>query len=201
MESKSDTHSHLYSLSLNSLTRCQHGLIKGYLVNMDNCFNEVFSLFDPLNSEFFPGNRIIDIFSNCFSFHLFSKYKDQHFKSCIQQLNNLAIESSSTSSNTLIVMNTSVKSNITIFITYIHIYNKPIIKTLHHTINVTSTEAKLFTIRCDINQVIYLHNISKIIVVTDSIHVARKIFDPLSHPFQKYVAIILKDLREFFSHY
>jgi len=36
---------------------------------MDNRFNKVFSSFDPYNSEFSPGSRIIDIFSSCFSFH------------------------------------------------------------------------------------------------------------------------------------
>jgi len=76
MENKSNMPSQQHSLSLNSLTKHQHELIKGYLVNMDNHFNEVFPLFDPLNPEFSPGNRIIDIFSSCFSFHLFSKHKD-----------------------------------------------------------------------------------------------------------------------------
>ena len=33
------------------------------------------------------------------------------------------------------------------------------------------------------------------------IHVVRKIFDPLSHPLQKQAALILNDLRDFFSHH
>ena len=118
---------------------------------MDNHFNEIFSSFDPLNPEFSLDNRIIDIFSNYFSFHLFSKYKDQYFKLHIQQLNNLAIELLNSPSNTLIVIDTSVRNNIATSITYIHIQNKPIIKTLYHTINVTSTEAELFAIKCGIN--------------------------------------------------
>ena len=48
-------------------------------------------------------------------------------------------------------MDASVKNNITTSIAYIHIYNKPITKTLYHTLNVTSTEAELFAIRCGIN--------------------------------------------------
>ena len=31
---------------------------------MDNRYNEVFPLFDPINPEFFPGSRIIDIFTS-----------------------------------------------------------------------------------------------------------------------------------------
>jgi len=165
---------------------------------MNNHFNEVFPSFDPLNSEFSPGDRIIDCFPNCFSFHLFNKSKDQHFKSYIQQLDNLAIESSNTLSNALVVTNASVKNNVASSITHVHIHNKPIIKMLHHTSNIMSIEAEFFAIRCGINQATHLHSILKIIVVIDSIYTAKKIFDPLSHPLQKHAAFILKDLREFF---
>ena len=98
-------------------------------------------------------------------------------------------------------MDASVKSNVTTSITHIYVHNKPIIKMLHHAINVMSTKAELFAIRCGINQAIHLNNISKIIVIMNSIHMAKKIFDPSSHSFQKYMAVILKDLREFFSHH
>jgi len=76
MENKSNMLSQQHSLS-----KCQYELIKNHLVDMDNCFNEVFSLFDPLNPEISLGSKIIDIFSNHFSFHFFSKHKDQNFKS------------------------------------------------------------------------------------------------------------------------
>ena len=45
MENKSNTLSQQHSLLLNSLTKYQHELIKGHLVNMDNYFNEVFPSF------------------------------------------------------------------------------------------------------------------------------------------------------------
>ena len=53
---------------------------------------------------------------------------------------------------TIIVSNTSIKNQVTISIAHIHIHNKPIIKILHHSINITSNEAELFTIRYSINQ-------------------------------------------------
>jgi len=166
---------------------------------MENQFNKVFHFFNPLNPEFKPGNRIIDCFSNRFFFHLFRKNLDCLSKSHIQQLNNLAIESSNTPSNTLVVMDASVKNNVALSIIHIHIHNKLIIKMLHHAVNVTSTEAEFFTIRYGINQAVHLQDISKIIVVTNSIHMARKIFNPSSHPLQKQVALILNDLRVFFN--
>ena len=57
-----------------------YNLIKGHLVDMDNWFNEVFPFFNPLNPEFRPDNRIIDYFSNHFSFYLYNKKSDNLFK-------------------------------------------------------------------------------------------------------------------------
>ena len=73
------SHPHHHLLLLNSLTKYQRGLIKGHIINMDNRFNEIFPSFDPLNPEFCPGNRIIDNFSNHFSFHLFAKSSNRSF--------------------------------------------------------------------------------------------------------------------------
>jgi len=71
-------------------------------------------------------------------------------------------------------------------------------KTLHHALNITSTEAELVAIRCSINQATNHDFISTVIIITDSIHVARKIFDPSPHPYQKHVVSILKELCFFF---
>ena len=53
-----------HSASLDSLTSCQPSLIKSHLVDMDNRFNEIFSSFTLLHSEFSPGHRVIDNFSD-----------------------------------------------------------------------------------------------------------------------------------------
>jgi len=45
------------------------------------------------------------------------------------------------------------------------------------------TEAKLFAIRCGINQATNLNGINEIIVITDSIHATKRIFNPLLHSF------------------
>ena len=81
----------------------------------------------------------------------------------------------------MIVTDTSIKSQVTTLISCIHSYNRPIIKIVHHAINIMTTKAELCAIRCDINQAIHLSNINKIFVITDSIHAARRIFDLLSY--------------------
>jgi len=40
-----------------------------------------------------------------------------------------------------------------------------------------TTEAELFAIRCGINQATQIPGTSRIIIVTDTLHVARRIFD------------------------
>jgi len=84
-------------------------------------------------------------------------------------------------------------------ISHVHIHNKPVIKMIHDVVNVTTTEAKLFAIRYSINQATTLSGIANIVVLMNSIHAARRIFDSLLHLFQIYVAAILAKLRIFFS--
>jgi len=201
MEPKSVTLSKPHTLSLGSLSKQQHKLIKCLVVNMDNHFNKVSPSFDLFNSEFVPGCRVIDIFPNRFSFHLFSKCNEDNFKSQIHQLDGLTIKFLSNLSHALIIIDASIKNNIATSISHVHIHNKPLTKTLHHIVHIMSIKAELFAIRCGINQATNSTCISKIIIITNLIHAVKKIFNPSSHPLQDHVAIILKELRIFFSHH
>ena len=84
-------------------------------------------------------------------------------------------------------------------ISHIHSHNNLIIKTIHCAINITTTEAKFFKIRCSINQAIGISNINCIFVITDSLHAAKQIFDSSSHPYQIQFVAIFHKLREFFK--
>ena len=103
------------------------------------------------------------------------------------------------SSYALVITDASIKNNVTTSIAYIHIYNRPIVKILHYVMNITNTEAKLFTIRCDINQATNTQEILKIIVVTNLIHSVKRIFDSLLYLFQLHSVFILSKLRKFFT--
>jgi len=132
--------------------------------------------------EFFPGSRIINNFPDHFSFNLSNK-KEKNNTIRFQQLDNLVLESSSSLSTAIIVMDTSIKNDIATSISHVYLANHPMTKTVHHVTFVTSTEAKLFAIRCGINQACNKENISKIIVITNSIHTAKKIFNATSHSY------------------
>ena len=68
-----------------------------------------------------------------------------------------------------------------------------------HVAFVTSAEAELFAIRYSINQASTKKSIFKIIVITDSIYMAKNIFNPMFHPLQIHAVAILEELRHFFS--
>ena len=84
-------------------------------------------------------------------------------------------------------------------ILYIHLANHLLTKTIYHVAFVTSTEAELFVIKCGINHTYIKENVFKIIVITDSIHVAIKIFNTALHPYQSHAVAILSKLRHFFA--
>ena len=117
----------------------------------------------------------------------------------MQQLDEMTLQSSSSPNSAIIITDISVKNDIATSISHIYILNHPLIKTVHHAAYVTSTEAELFAIRCGINQACSKNNISKIIVITDSIHATKKIFESSPHPYQLYTTSILQELRRFFA--
>jgi len=157
----------------------------------------MFPSFSPTHPELSLGLRIIDTFSDHFSFNSCNEEKKD--KLHLQQLDSVVIESSLSQSIAIVTMDASIKNNVATSILHMHISNHPFIKTLHHAAFVTSAEAELFAIRCGINQALSKENISKIIVFIDSIHVAKKIFDLSSHPLQIHAVAILNELWQFFS--
>jgi len=168
-------------------------------VDIDNRFNEVFPSFSFFNYKFSSGNRLKDIFSKHFLFHFLNKKCDSSIKSHLHKLKEITLQASSDLLTVIVVLDASIKKHIVTSIAYIHVHGSPVVKTIHHAVNITSTEAELFIIRCCINQATHLLNIKRIIIISDSIHVAKRIFNSLSHPYQIYSVAISCKLREFFK--
>ena len=177
---------------IGSLTNRQRNLTKGHLIDFLNKALGIFPSFSPLNPEFSPGLCIMDEFSNRFCFNLVNK--KEKYKTHAQELDDMVLSNSSSPQSALVIMDASIKHNIATLISHIHIVNCSLTKTVHHALFVTSTEAELFAIRCSINQACSSDSVSKIIVITNSIHAAKKIFDNESHPYQLHSAAILSKL-------
>ena len=68
---------HHHSVSFKSLTSCQRLNVKGHLVDSNNKAYEIFPSFSPLYLELSLSSRIIDNFSDCFSFNLSIRKKNK----------------------------------------------------------------------------------------------------------------------------
>ena len=184
---------------IGSLTNRQRILTKGYLIDSYNKSHRIFPSFSPLSIEFSPGNHIIDNFSNQFSFNLVNRKEKTKVNNHALELDKIVLQTSSLPHTALVITDASIKNDIATSILHIHLMNSPLTKTVHHALFVTSTKAELFAIRCGINQACSKDNVSKIIIITDSIHATKKIFDSDSYPYQLYSIAILYELQEFFN--
>ena len=171
LKSRYSTTNNNHCLLLKRLTLKQQLSIKGPIVDANDRLNGIFNYFNPFSCEFSLENRLINIFSSCFYFHLLYRKNIKSKKSHICKLDKLILQVSVNPRIAIITSDISIKNQVAISITHIHIYNNSVIKMLYHTINVTSTKAKLFVIRCGWNQATQL-NIEYIIVIMDSIHTA-----------------------------
>jgi len=168
--------------------------LKSPLIDINNKYNKFFSSFSFFNEEFKPENNLVDIFPDRFSFYSCLSNIQKHIKN----LDEIIFRVLTDSFSTIIVSDASIKNQVATSILHIHSFNKPIIKTLHRAINITTAEAKLFTIQCGINQAVANSNTNYIVVITDSLHITKKIFDSSAHPYQIHLAMISIELREFF---
>ena len=112
------------------------------------------------------------------------------------KLEDITLQALSDLLTVVVVSDTSIKNHVTTSIAHVHVYGSLVIKTIHHTVNIMSTKAKLFVIRCDINQASHLLNTKRIVVISDSIHMAKIVFDSSVHPYQIYSADISYKLRK-----
>ena len=131
----------------------------------NNYLNEIFSFFNSLNREFSPSFHLVDTFLDCFSIHSVNQ-KDVNAKITYYNKLNSIYENSLIDQNTiLIISDASVKNNVATLVSHIHRGQDIIAKTIHYVMNVTSTEAELFAIRCSINHTTQIQDIIHIIIV------------------------------------
>ena len=148
-----------YHLSIEKLTSKQRLKVKGPIIDVNNRLNGVFNSFNPFNNKFSPRNRLIDMFPSWFSFYPSDRKSVEIQKSHLCKLNKIIFNASNDPKTVIVISDASIKNHVITSIAYVHMYNSPVIKTIHHTINVTSTEVELFIIRCGLIQVIQLTNI------------------------------------------
>jgi len=171
-------------LPLNNLTSKQHIKINSAVVDSNNCLNSIFPSFDSFHKELSSGFHLVDNFSNCFSFHIVN-CKDENIKNAHTcKLNKIFEDFCWDSKTVIIISDVNIKNSVATSILHIYSGSNIQAKTIHYTINITSTKAELFTIRYGINQAVQVQDVTYIIVITNAIHSTRRIFESLPHSYQ-----------------
>jgi len=189
----------LYIIWLSCLTSKQCLKVKSSIVDINNHLNQVFSVFDNLNKELSLEFYLMDTFSDCFSFHTVNCKNSKVRTTYQNKLKNIYSDSTNYHDIVLIISNASVKNNIATLVSYIQRKHKIIMKTVHHAINVTFTETKLFAVRYNISQAFQILGITHIVIVTNTIPAAKRIFDMFLHLYQPHSIVIFSNLRRFFN--
>ena len=163
----------LHQLSLRNLTSKQYQKLKSSIVDSSNYLNGLFSLLNNLYKELLSGFQLVDNFSDHFSFHTVNYKNKDTINTHIHNLDKIFKDSCSDPETVIVISYASIKNKVATSILHIHSNYNICAKIIHHTVNVTSTEAELFAIRCGINQVIQVQNTTHIIVITNAIYAAR----------------------------
>jgi len=102
----------------------------------------------------------VDNFSSYFSFHQADHSDNETKATHLCKLNDIVLnilfysKSIIVTKSIIVIADASIENNVTTSIVYIYLHSNPIRKTLHHAISVTSSKAKLFAVKCGINQTV-----------------------------------------------
>jgi len=188
-----------HCFSIGHLICKQHSKIKSSIVDTNNQLNEILPFFDSLHKELSLGFQLVDNFPDQFSFYTVN-CKNMEAKNTHQNnLKKIFNKSLSNTKTVLVISSASIKNNIATSISHVHNSQNILPKTIYHTMNDTSTEVELFSIRCRINQAVQVPNTEHIIVITDTIPAAKYILNSSTYPFQLHFITVSQDLRAFFN--
>ena len=163
----------LHCLLLKSLILKQCQKLKSSIINFNDHLNRLFPSFNSLYNKLSLGFCLVDKFSDYFSFYTVN-YRDKDImKTYLWNLDKIVEDSSLDPRTIIIISDASIKNNIATSISHVCSSPNILAKTIHHTINIITTEAELFAIEYKINHVSYLQNINCINIIMDTIYLAR----------------------------
>ena len=86
------------------------------------------------------------------------------------------------------------KNNIATSVLHIRRQHEIIKKTVYHIMNVMFTKAEIFAIRCSISQASQIQDVTYIIIITNAILAAKRIFDTSLYLYQLNFIVISNNL-------
>ena len=110
LESNYSLHLENHHLSLETLTVKQYLKVKSSIMDVNNKLNRVFNSFDPFNNKLSPKNRLIDLYSSCFSFHYLNRKSSNIRKTHLCHLDEIVFNILSDSKTAIVISDTSIKN-------------------------------------------------------------------------------------------
>jgi len=180
----------LHKVAISKLTDKQRSNLKSPIKDVNKCLNGVRDYYNLLFSLFSPGSRVVDHFSSRFSFHSLPSLSNEDLFHYLWNLNQAFRSSQTSSHNITIIADGGIKkSQVATVVAYIWTDNSIIQHLQVNLINVTSIEAELMAIRLGLIPAIEKENIHDIIIITDSIATAKKIFESKTDPLHMFIPV------------
>ena len=104
-----------HNVSIDHLTAKQKSWLKSPIIDVDDKHNEFFPFFSFFNKEFNPGNYIVDIFPDYFSFYPRFSNVEKH----IENLEEITLRTSSDPFSSIVMSDVSIKNQVTTSILHI----------------------------------------------------------------------------------
>ena len=189
----------LHKATTSKLTDKQRSNLKSPIKDINECLNSVRDCYNPLFSLFSPGSRVVDHFSSRFSFHSPPSSSNEDLFHHLQNLDQAFRSSQTLSHNITIIADRGIKkSQVAITVAHIWTDNSIVQRLQVNLINVTSIEAELMAICLGLIPAIEEENIHDIIIITNSIAAAKKVFKSKTDPLQNMFIPVTSAINSFF---
>ena len=167
-----------HRFAIPKLTVKQQANLKSPIKDVNECLNGINKCFNSLHLFFSSGSRVVNHFPSRITFHSPSSSSDKDFYYHLQNLNQVFRSLQTTSHDAAIIVDGNVKkSHVTTVAAYIWSDNFVIKQLQIQSVNVTSIKAELMVIYIGLIYAMDLNDIHDIIIITNSIFIARKILE------------------------
>jgi len=188
-----------HKTTTSKLTDKQRSNLKSPIKDVNKCLNDVRECFNLLFPLFSLGSRVVNHFSSRFSFHSPSSSSNEDLYHHIQNLNQVFRSSQTAPYNIAIIADGGIKkSQVATTVAYIWSENSLVQCLQANSINVTSIEAELMATRLGLIPTMEEENVHNIIVITDSIATAKKVFESKTNPLQNMFILVTSAIDSFF---
>jgi len=189
----------LHKTTTSKLIARQRSNLKSPIKDVNKHLNGIRECFNPLFPLFSLGSRVADHFPSRFSFHSPPSSSDEDLFHHLQNLNQAFRSSQISPHNVAIVADGGIKkSQVATAVAHIWSDNSIIQCLQANSINVTSIEAELMAICLGLIPAMEEKNVHNIIVITDSIATAKKVFKLKTDPLQNMFILLTSAIDFFF---